>query len=317
MVNRERVRKSSCWIGGVAKAETVCAADLIARNEAVRFDLNVDPRRGNDRDVLGFRELVSEHVESWLTTFSWDSGNSGSRRGWSNAQFSEHEGLRLRFPGGLLWLEGVGTVALNDESKSCSNEGLDSVDTEWFETDGVSLSSSFSKADFSISSGGLRRISSGELPGPPINSSSLNLTPSIRSLLKSSTWLPWGNLRESRALRFRRGIGIAVASRTEATELGRGRLVWEVDGVRRSGFRFLLVFCPSSVNSWCTDVTRGPGLGGITTGLVMLPPGRQRPESCNGPPLPFSSPLVVFSGDVEPNGRTLGTMMFISNRTPA
>lgn len=50
MVKNERLRKSSGWTEGDAKVETVCAADLIARSEAVRFDLN-DPRRGKDREA--------------------------------------------------------------------------------------------------------------------------------------------------------------------------------------------------------------------------------------------------------------------------
>jgi hypothetical protein len=34
---------------GVAKVDTVCAADLIALRDAVRFDLNVDLSRGRVR----------------------------------------------------------------------------------------------------------------------------------------------------------------------------------------------------------------------------------------------------------------------------
>lgn len=64
-VNRERVRKSSWWIGGVANVDTVCAADLMARSEAVKFDLNVDPRRGNDRVALeDLRAFASDSVRS-------------------------------------------------------------------------------------------------------------------------------------------------------------------------------------------------------------------------------------------------------------
>jgi hypothetical protein len=53
MVNSDRVRKSSACTEGVAKVDTVCAADLIARKEAVRFDLKLDFRRGNDGKGLG------------------------------------------------------------------------------------------------------------------------------------------------------------------------------------------------------------------------------------------------------------------------
>lgn len=53
IVNRDRVKKSSEWTDGVAKFDTVCAADFMARNEAVKFDLKVDPSRGNGRDELG------------------------------------------------------------------------------------------------------------------------------------------------------------------------------------------------------------------------------------------------------------------------
>ena len=50
IVKRDRVRKSSGWTEGVANVETDCAADLMARKDAVRFDLKVDPRRPNEAD---------------------------------------------------------------------------------------------------------------------------------------------------------------------------------------------------------------------------------------------------------------------------
>lgn len=50
IVKRERVRKSSGWTDGVAKVETDCAADFIARNEAVRLDLKEDLKLGNVRN---------------------------------------------------------------------------------------------------------------------------------------------------------------------------------------------------------------------------------------------------------------------------
>lgn len=46
------MKKSSECRDGVAKFDTVCAADFMARNEAVRFDLK-DPSRRNDRDGVG------------------------------------------------------------------------------------------------------------------------------------------------------------------------------------------------------------------------------------------------------------------------
>lgn len=46
---RDRVKKSSDWTDGLAKLETVWAADLRARKEAVRLDLKVNPSFGNDR----------------------------------------------------------------------------------------------------------------------------------------------------------------------------------------------------------------------------------------------------------------------------
>lgn len=47
--NNDCVRKSSDWTDELVKLETVCAADLRARREAVRLDLKVVPSFGNDR----------------------------------------------------------------------------------------------------------------------------------------------------------------------------------------------------------------------------------------------------------------------------
>ena len=58
IVKIARVKKSSGWTDGVAKVETDCAADLIARNDAVRFDLKEDLSRGNGR-VEGLRFAVA------------------------------------------------------------------------------------------------------------------------------------------------------------------------------------------------------------------------------------------------------------------
>ena len=52
IVKRDRVRKSSGWTEGVANVETDCAADLMARNDAVRFDLNEYLSRGKDRNEV-------------------------------------------------------------------------------------------------------------------------------------------------------------------------------------------------------------------------------------------------------------------------
>lgn len=47
--NNDCVRKSSGWTDVLVKLETVCAADLRTRKDAVRLDLNVIPSLGNDR----------------------------------------------------------------------------------------------------------------------------------------------------------------------------------------------------------------------------------------------------------------------------
>ena len=64
-MNSDRVRKSSGWTEGVVKVETDCAADLMARRDAVRFDLKDDLKLGNDReDAVRFDGTVSGMVGS-------------------------------------------------------------------------------------------------------------------------------------------------------------------------------------------------------------------------------------------------------------
>lgn len=65
MVNKDRVRKSSGWTEGVVKVETDWAADLIARRDAVRFDLKDDLKLGNARaDAVRLAGTVSYMVDS-------------------------------------------------------------------------------------------------------------------------------------------------------------------------------------------------------------------------------------------------------------
>lgn len=141
------------------------------------------------------------------------------------------------------------------------------------ENDGVSLPQSLPTADLSFSSGGLRRRSSAVFPLPSISGSFLASTPSINNRLKSCTWSPRGNLRDSRTDRLRRGSGIAVASRIEASEDGL-RAVLEFRGVHGC----------LPLGSGRADEVRGARLGGMTTGLVGIASdaswsGKSRPET--------------------------------------
>lgn len=103
IVNKDRVRKSSGWTDGEAKVDTVWAADLMARSEAVRLDLNVDPKRGNDRDEgAGDFEQFESVVVNWGSMMaSSSSEGSLSSKGWSNAQFSHCDQRRYRRSEGL------------------------------------------------------------------------------------------------------------------------------------------------------------------------------------------------------------------------
>ena len=91
------MRKSSGWTEGVANVDTECAADLIARNDAVRFDLKVDPRRPNEADRFdGVESGVTGSLSSLISITSHSSSSVGSK-GWSKAHSSqcEYRGCRL------------------------------------------------------------------------------------------------------------------------------------------------------------------------------------------------------------------------------
>lgn len=77
MANGDWVRKSSGWIDEVVNADTVWAADLMARSDAVKLDLK-DSSRGNGRDDRdgGWEEIVSANPG-----FVSESAGSVSRRG--------------------------------------------------------------------------------------------------------------------------------------------------------------------------------------------------------------------------------------------
>lgn len=100
---------------------------------------------------------------------------------------------------------------------------MESLDVDRTEK-GDSVSESAQRANFShSSSGGLSRISNGELPAPLIRSSSLDLIPSCIIRLNSSTWFLRGSFLGRRVDHDRRGTGIAVASNMDATDRGNGR----------------------------------------------------------------------------------------------
>ena len=77
MANGDWVRKSSGWMDEVVNADTVWAADLMARSDAVKLDLK-DPSRGNGRDD---RDGAWEEIVSANTGFVSESAGSVSRRG--------------------------------------------------------------------------------------------------------------------------------------------------------------------------------------------------------------------------------------------
>jgi hypothetical protein len=71
MEKRDLVRKSSGRTEGVAKFDTVCAADLIALREAVRLDLKVNPSRGKLRN----ERLSGEVTTGVLSSIKLDGSN--------------------------------------------------------------------------------------------------------------------------------------------------------------------------------------------------------------------------------------------------
>lgn len=144
----------------MANVETDWAADLMARKDAVRFDLNVDPRRPND--AARFAGTVSGMAGSlsFLISMNSHSSSSVTSRGWSKAH-SEYRGCRLSV--GLRWLEGLGGERrLGGDARLWSNDGIESLDVDLTES-GDSCSESVQGRCFSLSlSGGLRRMSRGE-----------------------------------------------------------------------------------------------------------------------------------------------------------
>lgn len=184
---------------------------------------------------------------------------------------------------------------------------MDSRDRERPEKDGVSLPQSLS-IDRSFSSGGLRRRSSAVFP--------LSSTPSINSRLKSCTWSPRGNLRDTRVDddHLRRGTGMAVASRIEASDEG-----------LRTVFGFLGVRGGLLPVSGRADAVRGARLGGMTTGLVCIASdvslsGKSRPETSGRVTKSaadldegwFCLPCFQegFDGGTEVKRKALGTIIF-------
>ena len=160
MVKRDRVRKSSGWTDGVANVETDCAADFMARRDAVRFDLKLDPRRPNDADRLaGTVSGVAGSLSILISMNSSSTSISFIRRGWSKSHSSQFEYRGCRLSGGLLWLEGVGGERrLDGDARPWSNEGIESLEVDL--TDGGdSCSESWQGRSLS---GGLSRMSRGE-----------------------------------------------------------------------------------------------------------------------------------------------------------
>jgi hypothetical protein len=169
MVKRDRVRKSSGWTEGVAKVETECAADLIARNDAVRLDLKVEPRRGKDPNeadrFAGVDSGVTGSLSSLISMTS-QSSSSVSSKGWSEAHSSEWEYRGCRLSSGLFWLPGVGGRGrLDGDARPCSRDGIESLDID-LRDNGLSCSDSLPISLSLSSSGGLRRMSRGELLVP-------------------------------------------------------------------------------------------------------------------------------------------------------
>lgn len=142
---------------------------------------------------------------------------------------------------------------LEGVSKSASRDGTESAEIDGAEYESDSLSPSLETKDFSLSSGGLSRTSSAEFPVPQNSGSS---SPSISNLLKSCTWFPRGNLRDSRAAQLRRGTGIAVASNIDAIDVGTGRSPRAIDDVWRVTRVFFGVLGSCLTVPVCAEVVR-------------------------------------------------------------
>lgn len=135
------MRKSSGWTEGVANVETDCAADLMARKDAVRFDLKVDPRRPNEADRFAGTASGVAGSLSLLISMKSHSSISVTSRGWSKAHSSQCEYRGCRLSGGLLCLGGVGGEGrLDGDARACSNDGIESLDDDF--TDGGDSSES-------------------------------------------------------------------------------------------------------------------------------------------------------------------------------
>lgn len=121
----------------------------------MRLDLKVDPSRGKDRDGEDFAGVLSRKAGCCTASHS-ESDSSSSNKGWSKAQLSYCDRRRYRLSHGLRWLEGVEGMGDPDgDSNSASNDGTDSIDREWADNDGASLSLSqlLPLANRSLSSG--------------------------------------------------------------------------------------------------------------------------------------------------------------------
>lgn len=156
----------------------------MARNDAVRFDLKVEPRRPNDADR--FEDTVSG-VTGSLSIFNSTKSHSSksvSSKGWSKGHSSQFEYRGCRFSSGLLWLGGVGGERLEGDARPWSNDGIDSLDVDLTDC-GDSCSESLQDRIFSLS-GGLRRRSSGEYAVPSRKWSSFDFRSSCIMRLKSS-----------------------------------------------------------------------------------------------------------------------------------
>jgi hypothetical protein len=124
-------------------------------------------------------------------------------------------------------------MELDGEAPSWSSAGIESLDTDPREK-GDSCSDSLPGDSLSFSSsGGLSKMSRGELIALFIKSSSFDLMSSFSIRLNSSTWFPRGTFRGLRVDHDRRGTGIAVALSIEATEMGMFRSFDEEDDDER------------------------------------------------------------------------------------
>ena len=161
----DRVRKSSGSIIGAVKLENDFAADRNAFNEAVKFDLKADLRRGDSSSTTEGVMISSVDLSMvlWKTRKSNSSKSiSDEDKGWSSE--GDDIDCSLRGKVGLRFL-GLGVIIELYEGEaslreSPSSEGIDSLDIVLVDmTD--SWPFSLSLISSSWSSGGLSRMSSG------------------------------------------------------------------------------------------------------------------------------------------------------------